>query len=51
MIYYNLQELFLILLETLKKDYNKEVILSAEEQKTYGNRCPVGYQKVRILGK
>jgi len=25
--------------------------LSAEEEKTYGDRCPSGYRKIRLLGK
>ena len=29
----------------------KEVTLTESEMKTYGNRCPRGYQKLRILGK
>lgn len=29
----------------------KIVVLNEEEKKTFGNRCPHGYQKVRVLGK
>ena len=29
----------------------KEVTLTETEIMTYGNRCPRGYQKLRILGK
>jgi len=29
----------------------KEVQLTEQELKTFGNRCPKGYQKVRVLGK
>lgn len=28
-----------------------KVELSAEEEKTYGDRCPSGYRKIRLLGK
>ena len=30
---------------------DKVVSLSDDEQKQFGNRCPQGYQKVKILGK
>lgn len=26
-------------------------MLTEDEKKSFGNRCPVGYQKVKILGK
>lgn len=29
----------------------KTVILTDQEQKTFGNRCPAGYVKQKILGK
>ena len=29
----------------------RECVLTESEQKTFGNRCPKGYQKVKLLGK
>ena len=29
----------------------KEVIMSDQEKQQFGNRCPEGYKKMRILGK
>jgi hypothetical protein len=28
-----------------------QIMLSDQEKATYGNRCPVGYKKIDILGK
>ena len=33
------------------REQRKEVTLTETEMKTYGNRCPKGYIKTRILGK
>ena len=33
------------------REQRKEVTLTETEMKTFGNRCPKGYIKTRILGK
>jgi len=36
---------------TQNSNQKKEVVLSEEELKNFGNRCPSGYKKVKLLGK
>jgi len=33
------------------KPAKKQILLSEDETKKYGNRCPVGYKKINLLGK
>jgi hypothetical protein len=37
--------------QTAQQNQRKEVVLTDTEKQQFGNRCPEGYKKLRILGK